>query len=166
MLFEWSKDAQIALHTSIVVIADIMGEHLDQFLLAGKAFAVVALALQNAPETLHRTVINALSYTRHTLDHSCFLYLVVEYSVCILKPSIGMEDGVSIWICLHRLVKGLENKRVVVSASDNERDNAPVIQVQNGTQIHPVRLGSFIPLELSYIGQPLLVGGLGMEVSV
>ena len=45
MLLEGRKDTQIALHTSVVVVADVMGDHLDQFLLAGEAFAVVTLSL-------------------------------------------------------------------------------------------------------------------------
>lgn len=127
MLLKGREDTQIALHSSIVVIADVMGDHLDQLLLAGKALAVVALALQNAPEPLHRTVIDAFGYTGHALCHSSFLQLVVEYSVCILKPSIRMEDGVSLRICLHGFVEGLEYKRVVVSIANDERDDASII---------------------------------------
>ena len=45
MLFEGREDTQIALHTPIVIVANIVGDHLNQFLLAGEALAVVALTL-------------------------------------------------------------------------------------------------------------------------
>ena len=127
VLFSGSKDAQIALHTPIIVVTDVVGDHLDKFLLACKSLAVIALTLQNAPEPLHRAVVDAFGHTRHTLCHSSFLQLVVECSVCILKPSIRMKDRVSTRIYLHGLVKGLECKRVIVSISDDERDDASII---------------------------------------
>ena len=129
MLFSGCKDTQIALHTPIIVVADVIGDHLNQLLLAGEAISVVTFALQDAPEPLHGSIINALGYAGHTLCHSSLLQFVVEYSVCILKPSIRMKDRVSIWIYLHRLVKGLEYKRVIVSISDDERDDTSIIQV-------------------------------------
>ena len=127
MLFSGCKDTQIALHTPIIVVADVIGDHLNQLLLAGEAISVVTFALQDAPEPLHGPIINALGYAGHTLCHSSLLQFLMECSVCILKPSIRMKDRVSIRIHLHGLVKGLEYKRVVVSGSNDERDDAAVI---------------------------------------
>ena len=56
------KDAQVTLHTPIVVIADVIDDHLDQLLFAGKTLAIIALALQDTPETFHRPIVNAFGH--------------------------------------------------------------------------------------------------------
>ena len=78
MLFHRRQDTQIALDTSRVVIANILLDHLDKLVLAGKPSAIIAFLLQNAPEALHRAVINAMRYAGHTLRHSRLHELVVE----------------------------------------------------------------------------------------
>ena len=78
MLFHRRQDAQIALDTSCVVIMDIGLNHLHKLVLAGKPSAIIAFLLQNAPEALHRAVINAMRYAGHTLRHSRLHELVVE----------------------------------------------------------------------------------------
>ena len=91
MLFHRRQDAQIALDTSRVVIANILLDHLNKLVLADEPSAVIAFPFQDAPEALHRTVINAMCYTRHTLRHSSLRELVVESAVGILKASVAME---------------------------------------------------------------------------
>ena len=67
MLLKGRKNTQVALHATIVVIADVIGDHLDQFLFAGKTLSIITFALQNAPEPFHRPVVNAFGYAGHTL---------------------------------------------------------------------------------------------------
>ena len=93
MLFHRRQDAQIALHPPGVVIMDIGFNHLDKFTFAGKLSAVIAFPLQNAPETLHRTVIDAMRHTGHTLRHACLHELVVESAVGVLEPSVAVKTG-------------------------------------------------------------------------
>ena len=81
MLFHWHQDTQIALDTSRVVIANILLDHLDKLVLAGEPSAVIAFPFQNAPEALHRAVINTMRYAGHTLRHSRPHELVVESAV-------------------------------------------------------------------------------------
>ena len=45
MLFHRRQNAQVALHSSGIVIADVMLNHLDEFLLTGKTPAVIAFPL-------------------------------------------------------------------------------------------------------------------------
>ena len=78
MLFHRRQDAQIALDTSRVVIANILLDHLNKLPLAGKPSAIIAFLLQNAPEALHRAVINAMRHAGHTLRHPRLHELVVE----------------------------------------------------------------------------------------
>ena len=44
MFLHRRQNAEIALHAARVVVVDIAFNHMDQFLLAGKSSAVVALA--------------------------------------------------------------------------------------------------------------------------
>ena len=67
VLLKGRENAQIALHTPIVVVADVICNHPNQVLLVGKASTVVSFALEDTPETLHRAVVNALGDARHTL---------------------------------------------------------------------------------------------------
>ena len=76
MLFHRRQDTQIVLDTSRVVIANILLDHLDKLVLAGKPSAVIAFPFQNTPEALHRTVIDAMRHTGHTLRHACLYELV------------------------------------------------------------------------------------------
>lgn len=76
MLFHRGQHAQIALHSSGVVIMDIGLNHLHKIPLAGEPPAIIALSFQNAPEALHRTVINAMRHAGHTLHHSSLHELI------------------------------------------------------------------------------------------
>lgn len=71
-----------------------------------------------------------------------------------------------IWIRLYRLVKGLKYQRIIVSVPNDKGHDTPVIEVQDGTEIDLVDFNSLIPLKLSHIGQPLLVGAIRIELAV
>ena len=129
MLFHRRQDSEIALNTSCVVIANILLDHLDKLVLAGEASAVVAFPLQNTPEALHRTVINAMRHTEHTLRHARLHELVVEGTVGVLEPSVAVKQRMCVRIGLHSLVKSLENQRIVVAFAEHKGDDAPVAQV-------------------------------------
>ena len=135
-------------------------------MLAGEPSAVIAFPLQNPPEALHRAVINAMGNTGHTLCHSGLCKFVVEGTVGILKTSVAMKQGMCVRIGLNRLVEGFENQRIVVALTKHIGHDAPVTEIQNGTQIEFVYLSSLIPLEFCYIGKPLLVGLCSMELPV
>ena len=80
-------------YSSGVVITDVAPNHLHEFLFAGEALAVIAFPLQNAPESFHRPIVNAVGYTGHTLCHSSLYEFVVERSACVLEASITVEQG-------------------------------------------------------------------------
>ena len=63
MFFYWGKDTEIALYTLVVVITDVVLNHIDQLLFAGKSFSIVAFPFENTPKSLHRTVIDAMCHT-------------------------------------------------------------------------------------------------------
>ena len=104
-------------------------------MLTGKTPAVISFSLQNAPEALHRTVINAMRHAGHALCHSGLNKLVAKRSVGILKASVAVEQGMCIRIGFSCLVKGLENQWIIVALTELVGHNAPIAEVQNGTQI-------------------------------
>ena len=166
MLFHWRQDTQIALHPSGIVIADIVFNHLDETPLAGEPSAVIAFPFQNAPEALHRAIINAVGNAGHTLRHSGLYKFVVEGTVGILKSSVAVKQGMCVRIGLNYLVEGFENQRIVVALTKHIGHDAPVTEIQNGAQIEFVNLGSLIPLEFCYIGEPLLIALCGLTLPV
>ena len=114
---------------------DIGLNHLDKFMFAGKPSAVIAFPLQNAPEALHRAVINAMRHAGHTLRHFRLHELVVESAVGVLESSVTMEQGMRVRIGFHSLIKGLENQRIVIAFAELIGHDAPVAKVEDGAQI-------------------------------
>ena len=45
VLLKGRKNAQVTLHTAIVVIADVIGDHLNQFLFACETLSIITFAL-------------------------------------------------------------------------------------------------------------------------
>lgn len=166
MLFHRHQDTQIALDTSRVVIANILLDHLDKLVLAGKPSAVIAFPLQNAPEALHRTVVNTMRHTGHALRHACLYELVVEGTVGVLEPSVAMKQGLCVRIGLHRFVEGFENQRIIVAFAEHVGHDAPVAKVEDGAQVELVDLASLIPLEFCHISEPLFIGLCGIKLPV
>jgi len=67
-------------------------------------------------------------------------------------------------ICPNCLVKCLEKQRIIIVLTERVGHNAPVTEIQNGTQIESVNLGSLIPFELRHVGEPFLVGLCGIKL--
>lgn len=95
MLFHGRQNAQVALYSPGVVVLNVGYDHSDEFLLAGKMPAVIAFPLQDAPEALHRAIVNAVCHARHILRHSGFLKLVVKSSNWYIGSlcHCGTKDG-------------------------------------------------------------------------
>ena len=70
----------------------------------------------------------------------------------------------SIRVFLDSLVKCFEYKRVIIPVADHVGNDAPVIEIQNCTEIDLVDFDTLIPFELRYICEPLLVGCLGVKL--
>ena len=166
MLFHRRQDAQIALHPPGVVVMDIGFNHLDKFTFAGKPSAVIAFPFQDAPEALHRAVINAMRHAGHTLRHARLHKLVVEGTVGVLKPSVAVEQRMRVRIGRNCLVESFENQWVIVVFTEYVGHNAPVTEIQNGAQIELVDLVSLVPLEFCHIGELLFVGLFSIKLPV
>ncbi len=166
MLFHRRQDTEVSLYPPGIIIADIALDHLDQVSLTGKTPAIVTFPLQDTPEALHGTVVDALANAGHTLDHPGLLELVVKDPAGVLEPSIAVKQRMSIRVGFHSFVEGFVNKRVVITLAEHIRHNAPVVQVKDGAQIELVYRSPIIPLEFRYIGEPLLIGLVRVKLPV
>lgn len=166
MLFHRRQDAEGPLYPPSIVIVNIALDHLDQVSLAGKPPAIIAFPFQNAPEALHRAVVDTLANAGHTLGHPGLLELVVEGSAGVLEPSVAVKQRMGIGVGFHSLVKGFVDKRVVIVLAEDIGHDPPVVQVQDGAQIELVYRNSLIPLEFRHIGEPFLIGLVRVELAV
>ena len=91
MLFHRRQDAQITLDTSCVVIANILLDHLNKLVLAGEPSAVIAFPFQDAPEALHRTIVNTSTNTGHTLLHSLLVQFRLELLARVLESPVTVK---------------------------------------------------------------------------
>ena len=166
MLLHRREDTEVALNAPVVVITDIILDHIEQFFFGGKAFAVITFLFQDAPEALHRAVIYALGHAGHTLRHSSFLQFVMEGTVSVLKSSVTVKERAGAGIGFHGSIKSLENQRIVIPVTYDIGNNTTVIEIKDRAEIDLVYLNAFVPFELCYIGQPFLVWLVRVEVSV
>ena len=158
MLFHRRQDAQIALHPSGVVIMDIVLDRLNKLPLTGETPAVIAFPLQNAPEALHRAVINAMRHTEHTLRHAGLHELVVESAVGVLESSVTMEQGMRVRIGFHSLINGLENQRIVIAFAEHIGHDEQLAGQLNGISLFSVRFPDrSVDASLSYFRKASLL---------
>ena len=88
MLFNRSQYSESSLVSLVVVVINIVFDHRHEFFTATEAVAIVSFSFKDPPESFHRTIVNALRYSRHALDHSRLLKLVVECPVGVLESTV------------------------------------------------------------------------------
>lgn len=166
MLLKRGEYAKAALESPGIVISDVVLNHPDQFLSTGETPPIIAFPLEDAPEPLHRTIINTLAHPGHTLGHASRSQLVVEHLRCILEAPVAMEQRVCVRIVSHGFVEGLVYQSAVICIPNDCRNDSTVIQVQDSTEIDLMYHWTNIILELGHIRQPFLIGPVCMELAV
>lgn len=96
VLFHWRNNTQITLHALGIVIVNIIPNLLNKLLLGSKPLTVISLTLQNAPEAIHRSIVNTVGYTRHTLYHTGIFQHLVKRSVSVLKTTVTVKQRMCI----------------------------------------------------------------------
>ena len=129
VLLHRCQHPQVALYPAVVVVGYVVLNHGNKFFSTRESSSVVPFPFQDAPESLHRTVINALGNSGHTLLHFCCLQLVIEYPVCILETSVTMEQRVCIWIGCYGSIQSIKYERIIVSVTDDIGHDSAVIQI-------------------------------------
>ena len=77
-----------------------------------------------------------------------------------------MEQRVGIWVRLNSFVKGFVNEWIIIALTQHIGHDAPVTEIQNGTQIEFMYFHALIPFELCHIGKPFLIRLLRIELAV
>lgn len=86
--------------------------------------------LEDAPEALHRPVVNTLAHPGHALCHPGCGQLVVEHPGRILKAPVAVEQRVRIRTGGQSLIQRLMDQGAVIGVPEDKRDDPPVIKVQ------------------------------------
>lgn len=159
----WRQFVQPLLPTFVVVEIYVALNGRYQAVVILEVAKVVHFALENAPETFHRTVVDAAADTRHALYHSRFIQSDLELPTCILKTAVTMEQRVSVRVFGNGQIKGVECELVVVASPHGERNNASVFEVENCAQI---QLFIISVLEFCDVGQPLFVSLFRRKITV
>ena len=154
------------MNAPVVVVTNVVFDHIDQFFLAGKSLAVVPFPFQDTPEAFHRPIVDALGHAGHALRHTGLFQLVMKRAAGILKASVTMEKRVRAGIGFYGPIKGLKNQRIVIAVTDRIGDDTTIIKIQNSAEIDLVYFNAFIPLEFRYICEPLFVWPVRIEFTV
>ena len=159
-------NTKAALEAGEIVVDDILPDHPAQLLPAGEFPAVIPLPLEDAPEALHRPVVNALAHPGHTLRHPSRGQLVAKHSGRILKSPVAVKQRVCIGVGGKGLVQHLMHKGAVVGVPEDKGDDPPVTEVQDGAEVELMHTRTHIIFELRHIRQPLFVGLIRVKLAV
>ena len=66
----------------------------------------------------------------------------------------------------HSFIKRIHNQRIVIVVTNLIGHNPTIIEIQNGAQVYLMDFDADVILELCYIGQPLLIRCICMEVTI
>ena len=125
--FHRCMDAQAALEAAEIVVGNILPDHPAQLLPAGEFPTIVPLPLEDAPEALHRPVVNTFAHPGHTLCHLGCGQLIVEHLGRILKAPVAVEQWVRIRIGSQNLIQCLVDQGAVVGVPEG-KGNDPLQQ--------------------------------------
>ena len=111
----------------MVVVINIIRNHLNQRISTGKAFPIISFSLKNSPKAFHRTVINAFGNTRHALYHTGFYYLLVKIPAGVLEPSVAVKNWMGFRIRLNRFVESIIYQLIIIAVPDLKSRNPTVV---------------------------------------
>ena len=88
MLLHRSQDSEATLVPLIIVVVYVVFNHCYELITAGEALAVIPFSLQDPPEAFHRTIVDTLGYSGHTLSHAGFFQFCMEYPIGVLESAV------------------------------------------------------------------------------
>ena len=62
--------------------------------------------------------------------------MAVKGLACVLKTPVAMEQRMCIRVCFYCLVYCFKYKQMVVAVSDPVRNDSPIVQIEDCTQIY------------------------------
>lgn len=130
----WCHDIEMALQSLVVVVPDVALDHLDKPVLARERPSVVAFPFQDAPETFHRAVVDAVADTGHALRHAVPNELCMERAAGVLEAAVAMEQGMRLGVLRHGFVERIEDEKIVIAVAQLKRHDPAVEKVEDGAQ--------------------------------
>ena len=85
----------------MVIEMDELLDSSHELFVGFKSVEIVHLTFQDAPEALHRAVIDTSANPGHTLLHLLFIEFGFELLVCVLESSVTMEQRMGIRVLLN-----------------------------------------------------------------
>ena len=95
MLLDRGQHSESSLVSFVVVVIDVVFDHGYKILATAEALAIVAFSLQNSPESFHRTIVDALGYSGHTLSHAGIFQFGMECPVGVLESPVAVAKRCS-----------------------------------------------------------------------
>ena len=72
----------------VVVVMNELSYRIHKLFIGFKMVEIIHFTLQDAPEALHRAIVNTSANTGHTLPHSLFFQHILELPVRVLELSL------------------------------------------------------------------------------
>ena len=119
MLLDWCQHSESSLVSLVVVVIDIFFDHGYKRFTATEAVAIVSFSLKDPPESFHRTIVDALGYSGHALNHAGAFELCMECPIGVLESTIAVAKRSSSRISGYSLVECSEHQRIVIMVTDH-----------------------------------------------
>ena len=107
----------------VVVVMDKLFYCINKLLVGFKVVEIIHLALQDAPETFHGTVVDASANSGHALLHILLVQLCLKLFACVLKSSVAVKQWMCVGILLDSKIKSFKDKLVVVAFANRKGDD-------------------------------------------
>ena len=75
----------------VVVVMDKLSYCINKLLIGFKMVEIIHFTLQDAPESLHRAIVNTSTNTGHTLLHSLLVQFRLELLTRVLESSVTVK---------------------------------------------------------------------------
>ena len=75
----------------VVVVINKLSYCIHKRFIGFKMVEIIHFTLQDAPETLHRTIVNASANTGHTLPHTLLFQPILELLARVLKSPVTVK---------------------------------------------------------------------------
>ncbi|RMO78503.1 hypothetical protein ALQ34_200100 [Pseudomonas syringae pv. maculicola] len=147
----------------MVVVADVLLQTCRQLFYAFKSFQVEKLGLKRTKKAFHRSVVQAISLTRHALLHTLYRQFLTVLRVLILPALIRVHHKLRLVLqLLQRLVQHTGDQLKARPGRQFVRHDLTVVQVHHRREIQ-LSIGHF---KLGHIGHPFLVRALRREIAL
>ena len=129
--FRRCHTAKLFLVPVIVIKVNICADRLPQSFVILEMIAVIHFCFQDAPESLHWSVVKAAPHAGHALAYPGAFHFFLEGTAGILDAPVAVQQRFCVRIFLKRLLEGVQHQRRIIAAAQGERDDNVLIKVDS-----------------------------------